>query len=92
MLLLIFANSCSSDISNETIQTVTFETTIDCENCKTKLFNNIPHEKGIVDLKVEVPTKLVTITYNRDETGIEKLISILKELGYEAKVKIEVKQ
>lgn len=85
--LLIVFTACSSNISDNEEMTVTFLTDINCEKCETKLFKHIPHEKGIVNLKVNIPEKLVTITFNQKATDIETLIKIFDGLGYTAEVK-----
>lgn len=85
-LLAIFT-ACSSNIADNKEQTVTFLTDINCEKCEAKLFKNIPHERGIVNMKVNVPEKLVTITFNLKETNIETLIKIFADLGYKAEIR-----
>lgn len=70
---------------------VTFVTSIDCEHCATKVRENISFEKGVKDLKVNVPDKTVAITFDSAKTDTLKLGKAINKLGYSAKV-VEYKQ
>ena len=65
---------------------VTFDTSLKCEDCVDKMFDNLPKEKGIVDLEVSLEQKIVTIVFNTEETSVEKLADKLNDLGYSAYV------
>ena len=65
---------------------VVFATSIHCANCGKKVQENIAFEKGVKDLKVDVPTKLVTITFNPAKTDTVKLKKAINKLGYSAEV------
>ena len=63
--------------------TTTFVTDLDCEGCAKKINDTIPYEKGVKDVKVDVPTKTVTVTYDPAKTNEEALVKAF------AKVKIK---
>ena len=65
---------------------VVFATSIHCANCGKKVQENIAFEKGVKDLKVDVPGKTVTVTFNPAKTDTLKLKAALKKLGYSAEV------
>lgn len=65
---------------------VVFATSIHCANCGKKVQENIAFEKGVKDLKVDVPTKNVTITFNPAKTDTVKLKKAINKLGYDAVV------
>ena len=65
---------------------VVFATSIHCANCGKKVQENISFEKGVKDLKVDVPTKQVTITFNPTKTDTVKLKKAINKLGYDAVV------
>jgi len=46
---------------------------------------NIPFEKGVKDVKCDLPTKVVTISYNPEKTKPETLKRALEKLGYTAR-------
>ena len=66
------------------IQEVTFVTSIDCKNCVKKVEANLPYEKGIKDMKVNLEDKTIWIKYDADKTDKEKLAAAIVKLGYEA--------
>ncbi|MDR1406277.1 MAG: cation transporter [Prevotellaceae bacterium] len=68
---------------------VTFTVNMSCHNCKVKIENAIPHEKGVVDMKVTLDTKEVWIKFNKEKTDKEKLVEAFKKLGYTATEKVE---
>ena len=59
---------------------------MDCESCKTKIEKNIPFEKGVSDLKVDLPTKMVAIAYKPEKTTAEKLEKAIQKLGYKTEI------
>ncbi len=65
-------------------ETVVLDVSMTCENCKKRIEKNIAYEKGVTDMKVDLPTKTVTVEYRKDKTSIEKLIAAFEKLGYEA--------
>lgn len=67
-------------------QTLTFNVSMDCENCKKKIEKNIAFEKGVKDMKVNLPEKTVEVTFDDEKTTSDKLIAAFKKLGYEAQV------
>ncbi|MBO4536680.1 MAG: heavy-metal-associated domain-containing protein [Bacteroidales bacterium] len=69
---------------NANLEEVTFVTTIDCKNCVKKVEANLPYEKGIKDLKVNLDDRTVWIKYDPAKTDKEKLAAAIVKLGYEA--------
>lgn len=67
-------------------QTAKFSVSMHCKNCVKKITENMSFEKGVKDLKVDLPSKTVTITFDPKKTTVEKLHAALKKLGYETKV------
>ena len=60
--------------------TVEFMTSLDCEGCAKKINDTLPYEKGVRDVKVDVPTKVVTVTYDPAKNTPEGLIPAFKTL------------
>jgi len=89
-IILLLLAACSATSVEDNYKIVSFDTSLTCENCKTKMFDNLPKEEGVVDLKVSVEEKVVTILYNDKETTVEKLAEKIYSLGYSAYV-IEIK-
>ncbi len=57
-------------------ETVVYDVSINCNNCKAKLEKHIPFEKGVKDMEVDVPGKQVTVKFDKKKNttqGIAKL-------------------
>ena len=91
MALLLVAGTATAALAqdkkqkkNANLQEVTFVTTIDCKNCVKKVEANLPYEKGIKDMKVNLDDRTVWIKYDANKTDKEKLAAAIVKLGYEA--------
>lgn len=51
-----------------------------------KVKENVGFEKGVKDLKVDVPGKTITVVFNPARTDTVKLKKAINKLGYEAEV------
>jgi copper chaperone CopZ len=85
VMILSLALSTNAKGKKE-IKEVTYVTSIDCDHCKMTIMKNIPYEKGVKDVKVNIPTKEVTVKYRADKNSEIKLAQAIVELGYTAKV------
>lgn len=83
-LLLMSALSANAETfdKKKKKETVTYLVSMTCENCQQRIESNIPYEKGVTDLKVDLPNKLVTIEYRSDKTTADKLKAAIKEMGF----------
>lgn len=71
-------------------ETVTFVVDgMDCANCVKKIEKNIAFEKGVTDLKCDLPTRTAEVTYRSDKTTEDKLVAAFKKIGMDAKTKGE---
>ena len=73
-------------------ETVVFDVSMTCENCKKRIEKNIAYEKGVVDMKVDLPAKTVEVVFKKDKTTIDKLQAAFEKLGYEANLRTDNKQ
>ena len=71
---------------------VTLSSNIKCNNCKSRIEKNIPYEKGVKDLKVDIEKKTVTITYKNGKNTSEALCDAVTKLGYDSKIISEEKK
>lgn len=65
---------------------VVFETNIHCNNCKKRIEDSLPFEKGVKDVVIDVEKKTVAVTYDRAKTDEMKLRRAVEKLGYKAEV------
>ena len=59
---------------------------MECDNCVKKVEKNIAYEKGVTDLKCDLKTHTVEVTYRSDRTTEEKLLAAFKKIDKPAKV------
>lgn len=72
--------------SAKEIKEVTFLTNLDCENCAKKIQGQLPFEKGIKDMKVDVDKRTVWVQYQAEKTDTGKLQKAIEKIGYTAEV------
>ena len=65
-------------------ETVIFNTSISCDNCKAKLEKHIPFEKGVKNMKVNVEKKTVEVTFDPVKTDKNKIDAAIEKLGYKS--------
>lgn len=73
----------------KTTGTVKYKTSIECNNCVNKVMTNLPQEKGVKDVKCDVKTQEVTVTYQKDKNNPEQIKKSIEKLGFTAKVVTE---
>ena len=61
---------------------VVFKVNMTCHNCQAKIEKNIPWEKGVKDLSIDLEKKIVKIQYDRGKTSEAKLEQAIKKLGF----------
>lgn len=66
--------------SAKKVVTTVFTTDIDCPHCSKKVLNTIPFEKGVKDVKVDVPTKTITVSYDASKNNDESLKKALNDI------------
>ncbi len=86
VLLLSVPLILTAQDKNKGNETVKFITSIDCENCVNKVMKNIPYEKGVKDVKCDLETKEVAITYQKNRNNPDQLKKAIEKLGFTAKL------
>jgi len=61
---------------------VTFSVSVDCDGCKKKIMNSIPHEKGVKDMKVDLAKKEVWIKFDSEKTDKATLQKAIEKLHF----------
>lgn len=67
-------SAAAKDVKKASTATTVFKTDIDCEHCAKRIMDNIPFEKGVKDVKVDVPSKTVTVVYDASKNNAEGLV------------------
>lgn len=82
LFLAVPTSFCANKVKKT--ETVTYAVNIHCKNCVEKVTDNISFVKGVVDLKVSLTDKTVTVTYNPAKTDEATLQKAIEKLGYSA--------
>lgn len=64
----------------------TYSATIDCESCKNKVMKTLPYQKGVKSVKVDLPTKKITVEYDASKSSNEAIIANLSKIDIRASV------
>ena len=80
MLACVAGVAVAAPKAEKKISTVVFTTDIDCGHCAQKVYNSIPYEKGIKDVKVDVPTKTVTVKFDEAKNSVESLTKAFESI------------
>lgn len=95
LLVLLISTICilftiqelSAQDKKKSKETVTFFVEgMHCKNCQAKIEKNIAFEKGVTDLKCNLETKTVEVTYKSDKTDPEKIAKGFEKIGMPAKI------
>ncbi len=68
------------------VKEVTYTCSLDCHSCKEKIMKNIPYEKGVKRVDVDLETKLVTVAFREDKNSSDNIKKALEDLGFETTV------
>ena len=81
-LLGVSTVSAQDKKANSKEEQVIFSVSMDCHSCEQKIKKNIPYDKGVVDLTVNLEKQLVTVKYRTDKTDKVKLKKAIEKLGF----------
>lgn len=78
---LVFVGVASAQ---KKVESATIKTTIQCSQCEARIMKNIPYEKGVRDVKVDIDKQTVWVEYDAAKTDIAKIRVAIAKLGYDA--------
>jgi len=77
-------SAAAKDAKKASTVTTVFKTDIDCEHCAKRIMDNMPFEKGVKDVQVDVPSKLVTVVYDASKNSAEGLVKGFSKIRVKA--------
>ena len=80
------AEAVAQKKSDAQFKTTVFVTDVDCETCAKKIDNSLPYQKGVKEVKVDVSTRQVTVTYDATKSSDDALIKAFKKIKINAEV------
>ncbi len=85
-LLAIMTITVASAKKGEVV-TTKFQTDIDgCPKCSAKIMNKIPYEKGVKDVKIELKSKVISVSYDSSKNNDSLMVKSFEKLGVKAQV------
>ncbi len=85
-LMLLVGVSATAQEKKAKYAEVLFSVSMDCGHCKANVEKNIPFEKGVKDMKVDLEKKTVWIKYQTAKTTEDALKKSLEKLDFTVKV------
>lgn len=64
--------------------TIEIKTSAECGMCKTRIEKALNLTKGVVSSSLNIPTRVVTVTYNPKKITPAKIRDIISRTGYDA--------
>ena len=64
--------------------TTQFKTSAVCDMCKARIEKSMAYEKGVQSAVLDVPSKVLTVTYRTDKTTPAALRTAVQKTGYDA--------
>ena len=86
LFTLSMASAQETKKKSKIVKTTFLIENMHCDNCVKKIEKNIAFEKGVTDLKCDLKTTTVEVTYRPDKTTDEKLMEAFKKIDKPAKV------
>lgn len=86
LLLLVSSQTAFAQAKAKggTTEQVQFKTSAVCDMCKARLEKSLAYEKGVQAANLDVPTKVLTVTYRPDKTTPDALRTAVQRTGYDA--------
>jgi periplasmic mercuric ion binding protein len=63
---------------------IKIKTSAVCKMCKATIEKNLAYEKGVKEATLDVPSQIVTVTYNPKKTDAARIKKAINESGYDA--------
>jgi copper chaperone CopZ len=81
-ILLIYTSAFADNKEKKKMASVTFKVEMDCMECVNRIEKNIPFEKGVKDLQVDLENQKVEISYKSKLTSKENLQKAIEKLKF----------
>lgn len=85
ILVVVLSTAVSVSAQKKGEKTVVYNATLHCGSCKAKVEKNVAFEKGVKDLKVDMETQTITVTFREGKTTAEDIKKVIEKLGIPVK-------
>jgi len=84
LAMFVSVNTFAQKSKNSTKQTITIQTSAQCEECKVTIEKGLAYVSGVKKSNLNLDDKKVTITYLSNKVTVEKLKTEISKIGYDA--------
>lgn len=85
--MFVFVYGTIAGPKANTKKTVTFQVSMHCQSCATRIEKEVTFEKGVKNLEINLEDKTVKVTFDSIKTNVNTLKKGIEKLGYEVKEK-----
>ena len=78
------AKTTTKVVGSTGIETIKFKTSAVCDMCKARLEKSLTSEKGVQSAILDVPSKVLTVSYRPAKTTPAALRAAVQKTGYDA--------
>lgn len=88
MVAIIFATTFNISAEQQTAPvTTTFTANITCQNCVNRITKALSQERGVRDLRINLATRTVAVTYRPDRITKGQVSKKISDLGFNVEEK-----
>lgn len=91
ILMLTSGMFFTAKAEKKDVKTVLYHVGMHCASCKAKIEKNIPYEKGVKGLDVDLEAKTVKVTFRKDKNTTEGIQKAIEKLNFEVSGAEEIK-
>ena len=81
-LTILISTSCA--VFKGEKETVVINTNSECGMCKDRIEKELNYVKGISFAELDVPSKKLTVKYNKEKITLDEIRQKVSEIGYDA--------
>lgn len=81
LVFMLISVAAADAQSKKGEKTVTYNATLHCASCQAKVEKNIPYEKGVKSLKVDLKANTITVTFREDKNTVEGIQKAIEKLN-----------
>ncbi|MCF8366309.1 MAG: cation transporter [Bacteroidales bacterium] len=81
---LIFSVNLLAQEKTKKTETAEIKSSVVCGMCEERVTKELAFEKGVTDVKVNLETKVITVTYKTSKTDKETIKKAITKIGYDA--------
>lgn len=86
-LAIFFLAATLTCVAAKPVQAIfSVEPAMVCSNCENRIKTNLRFERGVKDIRTDLKTQTVTISYDSTRTDTVKLQEAFTKIGYNARV------